>query len=410
MAHQLDSPRHSPDDGNALLVHPIPQTMLANPKLDASSLNRTSREIAALCEKHAVPCGAPEDLANLLHALGQNKLLAMEFWSLIARVTDRDPAAATDNSLLAVIVEAVTGQTLDEANSASSTERLLVRKFANMLAGEDIHAPIAPGPFAAARDLSGELQREPKQEPKPAAAPLPPRDQQLRLVLDPEPSPAATADPDREFGNGRPVAIPLSAYAETDTRRSTLPRVLAGILLLAAIAGGWFAVHRAAGWKTHASSSPAPQPVAAPAPVPQASVPEAPDAAPPLQSVPTPPPAATPTATTPRATERAAENAASDATSDKPQVVVPEALMRQNLISSRVPVVPNGATARGIVVLDAVITSRGTVEHLRAIEGDPALRRAAIDAASTWHYRPYLLNGTPVDVSTTISVDFSGAN
>jgi protein TonB len=82
--------------------------------------------------------------------------------------------------------------------------------------------------------------------------------------------------------------------------------------------------------------------------------------------------------------------------------------MRENLVSSRVPVAPDSATRHGIVVLDAVITSRGTVEHLRAIEGDSDLRRAAIDAASKWHYRPYLLNGTPVDVSTTISVDFAG--
>jgi protein TonB len=93
---------------------------------------------------------------------------------------------------------------------------------------------------------------------------------------------------------------------------------------------------------------------------------------------------------------------------DNPQVVVPEALMRQNLVSSRVPVIPDSAASHGIVVLDAVVTSRGTVEHLRAIQGDPSLRRAAIEAASTWRYRPYLLNGTPVDVSTTISVDFSG--
>jgi protein TonB len=82
--------------------------------------------------------------------------------------------------------------------------------------------------------------------------------------------------------------------------------------------------------------------------------------------------------------------------------------MRQNLISSRIPIAPDPAAAHGIVVLQAVITTRGTVEHLRAIQGDPTLRRAAIDAASTWRYRPYLLNGTPVDVSTTISVDFSG--
>jgi protein TonB len=92
-------------------------------------------------------------------------------------------------------------------------------------------------------------------------------------------------------------------------------------------------------------------------------------------------------------------------------VVVPADEMKDRLISSRVPVYPegtNGADARRVVVIQAIVSSRGTVEHPRVIEGDPALRRAAIDAASKWRYRPYLLNGEPADVSTTISVDFSG--
>jgi outer membrane biosynthesis protein TonB len=92
-------------------------------------------------------------------------------------------------------------------------------------------------------------------------------------------------------------------------------------------------------------------------------------------------------------------------------VVVPADEMKDRLISSRVPVYPEGtivADARRVVVIQAIVSSRGTVEHPHVIEGDPALRRAAIDAASKWRYRPYLLNGEPADVSTTISVDFSG--
>jgi hypothetical protein len=411
--------------------------MLANSKLDALPLGRTAREIAALCEKHSVPCGAPEDLVIFLRALDENKHLAMEFWALVNRATERNPAAVTDpKALLAAIVEAVTAQTLAEAESAGSAQRLLVKRTAGMLAGEDVHAPIAPGPFAAARDVSFAVPA-PKPEAEPVASPLPPRNRQLRLVLDPDPPPAArdNADSEPRPANAAPFAIPLAAYGDAETYSRGLPRVLAGVLLLAVIGCGWFvlrrnpavwgradnAIHTAfasatGGMKTHTAthaSTSSPQLVAAPqtqtAQVEAAQVPAPP---PPFESGSPRHPASTlqpertaTVAPTPAAGKaRATDNAAPD----EPQVVVPETLMRQNLISSRIPIAPDPAAAHGIVVLQAVITARGTVEHLRAIQGNPALRHAAIDAASTWRYRPYLLNGTPVDVSTTISVDFSG--
>jgi protein TonB len=87
--------------------------------------------------------------------------------------------------------------------------------------------------------------------------------------------------------------------------------------------------------------------------------------------------------------------------------------MKLHLISSRVPIYSAAATAAhatGPVVIKAIVTSRGAVEPLQVIEGDPALRRAALDAVSTWRYRPYLQDGVPIDVSTTISVDPPGSN
>ena len=46
------------------------------------------------------------------------------------------------------------------------------------------------------------------------------------------------------------------------------------------------------------------------------------------------------------------------------------------------------------------------VGHLRVLEGNPVLRSAATEAVSKWRYRPYLVNGEPVEVVTTVSVDF----
>ena len=53
------------------------------------------------------------------------------------------------------------------------------------------------------------------------------------------------------------------------------------------------------------------------------------------------------------------------------------------------------------------IDRNGTIEKLRVVSGHPMLLRAAIDAVSQWRYRPYLLNGEPVEVETQITVNFT---
>ena len=79
-------------------------------------------------------------------------------------------------------------------------------------------------------------------------------------------------------------------------------------------------------------------------------------------------------------------------------------------IYKAVPVYPAVALAAGVsgtVVLAATISKAGTIVNLRVVSGPPMLRQAALDAVSGWRYRPYLLNGQPVDVETTINVIFS---
>ncbi len=62
--------------------------------------------------------------------------------------------------------------------------------------------------------------------------------------------------------------------------------------------------------------------------------------------------------------------------------------------------------ASGRVELQATISRSGTIENLRVASGPPVLQQSAIDAVKQWRYRPYLLNGDPVEVETTIDVDF----
>ena len=80
------------------------------------------------------------------------------------------------------------------------------------------------------------------------------------------------------------------------------------------------------------------------------------------------------------------------------------------LIRKTVPVYPPlGRAMRvdGTVVLAASISKAGTIENLRVVSGPPMLQQAALDAVKTWLYRPYLLDGQPVEVETTVSVIFT---
>ena len=70
---------------------------------------------------------------------------------------------------------------------------------------------------------------------------------------------------------------------------------------------------------------------------------------------------------------------------------------------------PMARTARiqGTVVLQAVISTQGTIENLRVVTGHPLLAPAAVEAVRQWRYRPYILNNDPVEVETQITVNFS---
>ena len=61
---------------------------------------------------------------------------------------------------------------------------------------------------------------------------------------------------------------------------------------------------------------------------------------------------------------------------------------------------------QGDVVLQATIDIKGDLINLKAVQGDPILAAASIDAVKKWKYRPYVLNGEPVEVETTIKIQF----
>jgi protein TonB len=61
----------------------------------------------------------------------------------------------------------------------------------------------------------------------------------------------------------------------------------------------------------------------------------------------------------------------------------------------------------GMVILEAVIDERGEVGRIKVLRSEPLLDQAAITAVQQWRYTPTLLNGVPVSVLMTITVNFT---
>jgi periplasmic protein TonB len=71
------------------------------------------------------------------------------------------------------------------------------------------------------------------------------------------------------------------------------------------------------------------------------------------------------------------------------------------------PPIAKSAHISGHVIIDATISKSGSIENLQVVSGPPLLRDAALQAVRTYRYRPYMLSGEPVEVQTTIGVNFT---
>jgi TonB family protein len=106
-------------------------------------------------------------------------------------------------------------------------------------------------------------------------------------------------------------------------------------------------------------------------------------------------PEAPPTAQEPSSTER---------------IIVAGDVQAKKLVSQMAPVYPPIAKQSGVsgtVALAAVIGKDGSIQNLHIITGHPLLTQAALDAVKNWVYQPTVRNGEPVEVATTISVNFA---
>jgi protein TonB len=70
------------------------------------------------------------------------------------------------------------------------------------------------------------------------------------------------------------------------------------------------------------------------------------------------------------------------------------------------PYLAKQARVQGPVEMAAVISKQGAIENLQVLSGNPMLIPAALVAVKQWRYRPYILNGDPIEVDTRITVTF----
>jgi protein TonB len=103
-----------------------------------------------------------------------------------------------------------------------------------------------------------------------------------------------------------------------------------------------------------------------------------------------------------------------------PAPVVPEnpaakrpivSVLQEGVVLTRVqPVYPRLAIEnriQGSVHVHAIIAANGNLEALQVLSGHPMLASAALDAVRQWRFRPYILNGKPIEVQTEVTVNFT---
>jgi protein TonB len=92
------------------------------------------------------------------------------------------------------------------------------------------------------------------------------------------------------------------------------------------------------------------------------------------------------------------------------KVAVSSGVMAGNVLVKTQPTYPaiaKAARIQGTVVLSATISKTGSITNLVVVSGPQMLAQSALDAVRSWRYKPYLLNGEPVEVQTQVNVTFT---
>lgn len=92
------------------------------------------------------------------------------------------------------------------------------------------------------------------------------------------------------------------------------------------------------------------------------------------------------------------------------RIEVPEDSTKYSLVETVDPEYPADLRERGVsgrVVVKVLIDKQGTVVSATGVEGNSALVDSTLNAVKQWKFRPYILDNEPVEVETTVTVDFA---
>jgi TonB family protein len=474
------------------------------------------RKFRAMCAMHGIQVGSHTDLPGFMQKLVEDRFFGMDFWKLVGKLSDREGGELSDDQMLAVVVEGVTGGDLTEDDGEA---KRVVDNLRAMLAGVDVQGQgqnqVEPAPFPRleaepwqqgggemgihvvetslklADSRAAFMAETMKEETEPKAArselespeldedllrreltrlveqylesvkrskknPLPEgvisvgvvADASTRrsleapvydgvdeLTLTPTGKTRLVLEPDAPVieGNLAPMrdSASMRLTLEDHDSPSRYGKVIMYLLLSLAIFEAGLALYQhrepflheltllrqdferktgigasadrtlpaavLAGPSQQSAQLPPPNTSTAPA-ASVVAVPKQP------ASVGLPPA----TNTTPVPPDQVPANLISNADLAGTVQVSPEA-MGAYLVASRVPAYPDGAKAEGVqgsVEMQVIIAKDGSVKRVHVIRGDSRLRVAAAEAVYRWRYRPYLVDDQPVEVATTITVDF----
>jgi hypothetical protein len=222
-----------------------------------STISAYAKKVATVCAMHGVPCGSASNLGTFMRALDNDKLLAMNFWSLVVKITDQlsEHEIGSNQPLLEAIARGVTRHSVAEVEAAGGEPKWLIQQMAAMLAGEDVHIPpagavpappivetprVAPAPPAF-------VLTPPAEAPVSTEAQSQPFLIRSRMILEPE---AAASQPSlgqralfapeqkQAQEKPQPSRVPLEGYGERIATGSTSTRTIAFALLMMVALGG----------------------------------------------------------------------------------------------------------------------------------------------------------------------------
>src|SRR5215813_9207237 len=81
-----------------------------------------------------------------------------------------------------------------------------------------------------------------------------------------------------------------------------------------------------------------------------------------------------------------------------------------NKVSPTYPPLARQARIQGTVVAKVVISKTGDVESVQLFSGHPMLAPAALEAIKQWKFKPFEMNGEPIEVETQAKVNFTLAD